>query len=347
MERRFVAQHGPTRVVFGAGARDALAEEVTRLGVHRVLVVGTPGRKDDLAAVRAALGDRVIDTLAIAAQHVPRELADQGQRAAADQQCDAVLAIGGGSAIGLGKAIALDGKARLIALPTTYAGSEMTAIYGITEDGVKRTGKDDRVRPALVIYDPRATLQLPLEITISSLWNAMAHAVQALWSPDIDGITRRGAEEGLRLIASALPRLSGRPDDLEARTDALEGAYHAAAALSVAGTGLHHQLCHTLGGSFGLNHASTHAAVLPHVVRFNRDAAPQALERVARAIDAGSADYGLAKLARGRPTLGDLGLKAEDLERVIAAVMTKPAPNPRAVTADGLRELLTGALGEA
>lgn len=344
MDRRFVAQHGPTRVVFGS--RDDLPAEITRLGCQRVLVVGTPGRKDDLEQVERALGGKVVATLATAAQHVPRALAEDAQAVAAHHDADAVLAIGGGSAIGLAKAVALAGRARMIALPTTYAGSEMTSIYGITDGGEKRTGKDDRVRAALVLYDPRATLGLPLEVTIASLWNAMAHAIQALWSP-VDAITRRGAEAGLQLIASALPRLSNRPDDLAARTDALEGAYHAGAALSVAGTGLHHQLCHVLGGSFGLPHAATHAAVLPHVVHYNRDVAADALARVARALDTGGAEFGLAKLAKGRPTLAALGLKRDDVDGVIAAVMTKPAPNPRGVTAEGLRDLLLGALGAA
>lgn len=344
MERRFAAQHGPTRIVFGVGARDALPDEITRLGVARVLVVGTPGRQGDLDAIGASLGDRCVGSLAIAAQHVPRELADQARQAARDRDADAVIAVGGGSAIGLGKAIALDGVVKLVALPTTYAGSEMTSIYGITEGGEKRTGKDERVRPRLVIYDPLATLGLPVETTVSSLWNAMAHAVNAIWADGVNAITRRGAEEGLRLIAAALPRLSGRPDDLAARTDALEGAYLAGAALGEVGTGLHHQLCHVLGGRFGLPHAATHAAVLPHVVRYNRDAADKALERVARAIDAGSADFGLAKLARGRPTLGALGLRAEHLDGVVATVMQKPAPNPRPVDAASLRALLEGAL---
>ncbi len=344
MERRFVAQHGPTRVVFGAGTRDTLSDEVTRLGATRVLVVGTPGRKDDLDAIKLTLGDRVVGSLAIAAQHVPRDLAEQARAEARSVEADAVLAVGGGSAIGLGKAVALDTPAKLIALPTTYAGSEMTPIYGITEGSEKRTGKDERVRPRLVIYDPIATLGVPVETTIASLWNAMAHAVNAMWSSNADAITRRGAEEGLRLIAAALPTLSGRPDDLAARTDALEGAYLAGAALGLAGTGLHHQLCHVLGGKFGLPHAATHAAVLPHVVRYNRDAAEKALERVARALDTGGAEFGLAKLARGRPTLGGLGLRAEDLDPVVAAVIAKPAPNPRPVDAASLRALLEGAL---
>ncbi|MCB9565087.1 MAG: iron-containing alcohol dehydrogenase [Kofleriaceae bacterium] len=349
MSRRFVAQRGATRVVFAAGAWEQVGTEAARLGVSRVLIVATPGRRAAAEAVAAALGARAAGIAAIAVEHVPVEVAARARRAADDARADAVLAIGGGSAIGLGKAVALEGRARLIALPTTYSGSEMTSIWGLTDGGVKRTGRDDRVRAQLVLYDPRATVGLPVGTSADSLWNAAAHAVEALWFPDVDPISELVAEEALRLIARALPAVVARPDDVAARTDALEGAFLAGATLADAGTGLHHKLCHVLGGMLGLPHAATHAALLPHVVRFHRAAAPRAMTRIARALGAADAADRLTALAARSPRRDLASLlgatpAATIIERVIDAVLAAPPPGPRPLDRDGLRGLLTAAL---
>lgn len=342
MSRRFVAQRGPTRVVFGVGSWDEVADEVARLGAERVLLVATPRGAADAAPIATALGERSAGVLAIAAEHVPAEIAARGRAAAGAAGADAVLAVGGGSAIGLGKAIALDGVARLIALPTTYSGSEMTAIYGITEAGAKRTGTDERVRAALVIYDPRATLALPRDTTAASLWNAMAHAVQALWSPGLDPAASADAEEALRLLAGSLPRLWVAPDDLDARTAALEGSYLAGGSLAAAGTGLHHKLVHILGGSFSLPHARTHAALLPRVIAANRDAAPDAIARIGRALGADDGVAAMRALAAAvdAPDLRALGLDPSQLDPVVDAVLASAPRNPRPLERAWLRALL-------
>jgi homogentisate 1,2-dioxygenase len=343
MSRTFRARRGATRILFGPGSWAELPAEARDLGVERALVVSTPGREADARRVAAGLAERAASVLAIAVEHVPAEVAERARRAAGEARADAVIAVGGGSAIGLGKAVALDTGARLIALPTTYSGSEMTSIYGITGQGEKRTGRDERVRAALVLYDPVETLRLPRAASIASMWNAMAHAVQALWTAHLDPAALLGAERGLGLLARSL---LAPLDDLAVRADALEGAYLAGAAIDAAGTGLHHRICHVLGGALGLHHADSHAAVLPHMVAFNRAAAPEALAAVARALSAVDPVSALAGLAAasGAPDLARAGLSQTDIDRVVAAALASPVENPRPVDEPSLRALLAGAL---
>jgi homogentisate 1,2-dioxygenase len=350
MGRAFSVQHGATRVVFGAGASDGILEEIVRLGAKRVLVVSAPGRKDDAAALAARLGTRGAGVLATAREHVPVDTVNVARREVAHSESDAVLALGGGSAIGLAKALALDGRVRVIAVPTTYSGSEMTPIYGITEGGEKRTGRDERVRPVLVVYDPTRTLRLSREMTVASLWNAMAHAVEALWAREADRATLLTAEEALRLLATSVARLAVRPDDAGTREEALEGAYLAGLVFGDAGGGLHHKVCHVLGGAFALPHAATHAAVLPHVVRFHRDAAPDAMRAIARALGVIDPVDGMDRLARltGAPlSLEGLGMPREGIERVVQMVLASPPFHPRLLEREAVRAMLAEAWAAA
>jgi maleylacetate reductase len=356
MARELVTQRGNTRVVFGAGASARIADALDRMGVTRVLVVGTPGRRDDAERIGAALGARTASVLAIAREHVPKAVAEQAAAEAARVAADAVLAMGGGSAIGLAKAVALGGRAKVVAVPTTYSGSELTAVWGMTDGGVKRTGRDERVRAALVVYDPALTVALPRDVTIASAWNAMAHAVEALWSPDAGDETARAAEESIALFARALPRLvgdgarpgaAGRLDDLEAREDALFAAYLAGVAISGATMGLHHKICHVLGGR-GMPHAATHAALLPFVVAFNRDApaAAPAMAALGRALghgDAGDALFALAARTSAPSSLRDLGLPRDAVGDVARDVVAARPANPRPIDEAALRELLVAA----
>jgi homogentisate 1,2-dioxygenase len=349
MARHFSVQHGTTRVVFGRGASERLLKEVEALGSERVLTLSTPGREGEARGFASALGARSMGVLPAAREHVPAETVVAARREVDRTGADAVLALGGGSAIGLGKALAqtsVDRRLRIIAVPTTYSGSEMTPVYGITEDGKKKTGRDERVRPALVLYDPRLTLGLPREVTVASLWNAMAHAVEALWSNAADRATRLVAEEALRLAASSLPRLVARLDDEDAREDALEGAYMAGISFADAGGGLHHKLCHVIGGMFALPHAATHAVLLPHVVAFHRLAAPDAMAAMARALGVVDPVDGIERLARVTDaplSLEKLGMPREGLARVAEAMLRSPQYHPRAIEAASLAALLAAA----
>jgi len=347
MALQFAVNRGGVRVVFGRGAQAGLGAELAALGLGRVLVLCSPTRQPEALALSASLGPRRVGVCALAREHVPRQDADAAAQAASAAGADGVLAVGGGSAIGLAKAVALALPMRVAALPTTYAGSEMTSIFGVSEDGVKRTGRDERARPVLVVYDPELTLALPVATSVVSALNAVAHAVEALYASGIDPATQWMAEESLRCLAPAIAGICRAPREPDARERALYGAHLAGSALGAVGMGLHHRICHVLGGSFGLPHAQTHAALLPHVVAFNAAAAPDAVARAARAIGAASAAQGLFELARrsGAPTdLRSLGLRETDLDAAAQRVAEHPGPNPRAASAADVRAILQRAL---
>lgn len=310
MSRSFEVR-GTERVVFGAGSSRRIADEMP---FERVLVVSTKGRAADAKAIADRLGAKSVGVLAIAQEHVPRAVADEGKKVAAEKNADAVLAYGGGSAIGLAKAIALDGNAKVIAIPTTYSGSEMTSLWGITDGNEKRVGKDDRVRPALVFYDPDLLADLPRDVAVASVWNALAHAVEALWVPNADPASLAIAEVAVRKLAKSVAHL----DDAVFRAQALEGAHLAGSVIARVGSGLHHQLCHRLGGAYGMPHAATHAALLPHMVRHHRAAAPDAMRALARALGVIDPVRGIEALARATGVavaLAKLGMPKEGIDR--------------------------------
>jgi alcohol dehydrogenase class IV len=336
----------PSRVVFGPGSLDRLPGEVQRLGVGRALVLCTPGRRPQAEELASSLGDLAGGIYDRATQHVPVELAEDARREARRLGADCCVALGGGSTIGLAKATALDTDVTIVAIPTTYSGSEMTPIWGLTENGEKRTGRDRRVLPRLVLYDPALTTNLPARVSGPSGMNAIAHCVEALYAPDANPITSLMAEEGIRALAAALPAVVRAPTDLAARSGALYGAWLAGAALGAVGMGLHHKLCHTLGGSFNLPHAETHTVILPHAAAYNRDAAPEAMRRVAHALGVEDAAGGLFDLAKsiGAPTaLVEIGMAASDLDRAADLATRNPYANPAPVTRAGVRALLEDA----
>jgi len=342
----FAVTHSAVRVVFGAGASAGLAQELGRLDLSRPLFVCSERARPDVDRLAADLEPGQRHFFTGARQHVPEADVAAAVQAAERANADCVVCYGGGSAIGFGKAIALRRAVAVVAIPTTYSGSEMTPIWGITGAAGKRTGRDERVRPRLVLYDPALGRELPLATAIPSLFNAMAHAVEALYADAVDPITALMAEEAIRALAASAPRLAADPRDADARERALYGAYLAGAALGTVGMALHHKLCHVLGGSFGMPHAETHTVVLPHVIRYNQPAAPEAIARVARAIDADDAAAGLYDLqARvGAPTsLRELGLAEADLDRAAELAVQSAYYNPRELDAGEIRALLQDA----
>jgi alcohol dehydrogenase class IV len=335
--KAFVYQSQPSRVVFGAGSLAHLEREIELLGARRTLVLSTPGQRRQAHAVADRLGSRAAGVFARAAMHVPIEIAREARAEARRLGADCAIAIGGGSTTGLAKAIALDSGLPILAIPTTYAGSEMTPIYGITEAGLKKTGKDARVLPRTVIYDPELTLALPVPLSVTSGMNAVAHAAEGLYARDGNPVMSLMAEEGIRAIAKALPALRQRGDDIDARSDALYGAWLCGTVLGHVGMALHHKLCHTLGGSFNLPHAEVHTVILPQAIAFNAPAAPQAMARIARALgveDASGAAAALFDLARdnGAPVaLRDIGMQEADLDRAAELAVGNPYWNPREI----------------
>jgi maleylacetate reductase len=346
----FVYQSPATRVIFGAGTLSRLPDEVALLGAQRALVLCTPEQRASAEQVAALLGERAAGIFDGAAMHVPIEVARAARETARRLDADCAVAIGGGSTTGLGKAIALESGLPIIAVPTTYAGSEMTPIYGLTEGGLKKTGRDERVRPKSVIYDPELTLGLPLPMTVTSAFNAIAHAVEGLYAPDGNPVIALMAEEGIRASAAALPALQRDPRDLGARSVALYGAWLCGTVLGAITMGLHHKLCHTLGGSFDLPHADVHTVVLPHALAYNAAAAPDAMVRVARALGVADAARGLHDLARrlGAPTsLAAIGMPADGLDRAADLAVQNQYPNPRPLERTALRALLQRAFDGA
>ncbi len=338
----FVYNAPAMRVVFGAGSVAELAKEVDRLGAKRALLLATPGRTAMVKSVADPLGIRVAGVFDRVVMHTPLQLAEEARRLAASVQADCCVVVGGGSTIGFGKAIALTSALPLLAVPTTYSGSEMTTIWGISEGGAKKTGRDPKVLPKTVIYDPALTLDLPPHVSAASGMNAMAHCVEALYAHDGNPIVSMMAEEGIRALACALPRVMENPKDIDARSDALYGAWLAGCTISTTSIALHHKLCHVLGGSFNLPHAETHSIVLPHAVRYNESAA-EAMRRIERALgkrDAAAAIYDLEKKLRLPLRLADIGMKEQDLERAARIAADAPYPNPRKVEYAPVLELL-------
>jgi maleylacetate reductase len=343
---QFVYASHPGRVVFGAGSLAHLGREIELLGARRALVLSTPEQRASAEDIARRLGERCAGVFDRAVMHVPIETAREARAEAARLGADCAVAIGGGSTTGLGKAIALESALPILAIPTTYAGSEMTTIYGITEDGLKKTGRDARVLPRTVLYDPELTLGLPTGLSATSGMNAIAHAVEALYAVDANPVISLIAEEGIRALATGLPRVLEAPTDIDARSNALYGAWLCGIALNGCAMALHHKLCHTLGGSFNLPHAETHTVVLPHATAYNAKAAPEAMARIARALGADDAARGLFDLERrlGTPmSLAAIGMPADGLDRAADIAVSAPYPNPRPLERAAIRALLEDA----
>ena len=348
--RRFTYPEGvynalPERVVFGVGAVDRLGEEVERLGARRVVVVCTPGRRRSADDLATGLGPRCAGVLADAKTQVPIETAQAGRAEARRLGADCLVTIGGGASTGLGKAIALETGTPLIAIPTTYSGSEMTGFCGITIAGVKRMHADRRMVAKTVIYDPALTVSLPPAVSGPSGMNALAHCVEALYVATAGPIPFLMAEEGVRALRRSLPAVVREPDNLEARSEALYGAYMAGGALT-GGFAIHHGLAHVLGGSFGIEHGIAHAVMLPHSVAFNAPAVPEAIARLTAALEVEDAAAGLFDLAvelKVPTSLKELGVRDGDLDRAAEIAVETAHDNPRPVDVAGMRAVLEDA----
>src|SRR3954468_2785206 len=340
---RFTYQALPARVVFGSGTLAELATELDRLGIGRALVLTTPGQRDKGAAIAASVAPRAAGVLATATMHTPVDVTEAALARLREFGADGLVAIGGGSTIGLGKALALRTDLPQVVVPTTYAGSEMTPVLGETAHGVKTTRSDPRILPETVIYDVELTMSLPPALSATSGLNAIAHAVEALYARERNPITSIMAERGIGAFARALPAIVANPSNREARAGALEGAWLCGTCLGAVGMALHHKLCHALGGALALPHAETHAVILPHATAYNAPAAPEAMGSIARALGTTDAAGGLWDLAGriGAPrALSDLGMAEDAIERVADLAVANPYWNPRPVEREAVRALL-------
>lgn len=336
----------PSRVIFGAGRREEVGEELDRLGVNRALVLSTADQSETCATFAAMIGDRLGAIYPGAVMHTPVQVTEAAMHQMKQMNCDGILSVGGGSTIGLGKAIAYRTDLPQLVVPTTYAGSEMTPILGQTEGGVKTTLRSPKVLPETVIYDPELTLTLPDFISGPSGMNAIAHSVEALYAQDANPIISMMAEESIRALGAALPGVMADGSNLAARGDALYGAWLAGACLGSVGMALHHKICHTLGGSFDLPHADVHCLMIAYSAAYNREAAHEAMSRIARALGAEDAASGLYDLLQsvGRvKSLAELGMTEAGLDRAADLAVQNPYYNPRPVTREGVRDMLQAA----
>ncbi|QFY63013.1 maleylacetate reductase (plasmid) [Rhizobium grahamii] len=335
----------PARIVFGDGASKTVSEWIAKSGAKRALVLSTPHQKADAEALAKEIGEPVCGVFAGAVMHTPVDVTEIAMKVLAETKADCLVALGGGSTTGLGKALAYRTDLLQIVVPTTYAGSEVTPILGQTEGGRKTTVKDVKILPEIVIYDPLLTHGLPVQMSVTSGLNAMAHAVEGLYARDRNPISTLMAIEGLRAFARSLPKIVQAPDSAEARSDALYGAWLCGTVLGAVGMALHHKICHTLGGSFDTPHAETHAVMLPHTAGFNAKAASSELAPVAE-IFGGSVGGGLWDFAKavGAPlSLRDFGLTEADLDRASAIAVENPYWNPQPIDRQAIRQLLQNA----
>ncbi|MFD6388661.1 maleylacetate reductase [Nocardia sp. NPDC055029] len=338
----------PGRVVFGAGtARTRLLVELDLLGAQRILLIATDAEGEVATRMCAPFADRVVATFAQVRPHVPVEVAELARKAATEADADLVLSVGGGSTTGTAKAVAHTTGLPILAVPTTYAGSEVTPVWGMTDRGRKTTGTDQRVLPKTVVYDPELTASLPVDLSVASGLNAVAHCVEAFWAPRRSPVSSAVAEDGIRHLVAGLATLADVPTDPASRSELLLGAYLAGSAFAVAGSGLHHKICHVLGGAFDLPHAQTHAIVLPYVLAYNAPNAAEATDRITRALGRTDIVDALRELGAGLGVpagLGELGMSEAEIDTVIDDITAiAPADNPTPVTEEGVRAILSGA----
>lgn len=345
MAEPFVYTANPGRVIFGEGTIARLPEEVERLGLNRVLVLATPQQEADAQRLADTLGDRSAGLFAGAVMHTPVDVTEGAMAIVAERGVDGVVAIGGGSTIGLGKAIAFRTDLPQIVIPTTYAGSEMTPILGETADGAKATRSDAKILPEVVIYDVDLTMTLPAGLSGTSGINAIAHAIEALYARDRNPVISLMAVEGIGALARALPVIAADPADKAARSDALYGAWLCGSCLGAVGMALHHKLCHVLGGSFDLPHAETHTIVLPHALAYNAPAIPDVLKRLLPVLgrDPARALYDLAGAVGAKRGLRHLGMDEMAIDEAVSRAMASPYWNPRPLEAGPLRALIARA----
>ena len=343
---RFVHDTLPQRVCFGSGAAAAnLSAEIKNLGAMNVMLIA--------AKEEAALAETVAAGIPVAVRHddvvmhVPVDVAERAREVAAESEADVLVSVGGGSTTGLAKAIALTTGLPIVAVPTTYAGSEATPVWGLTEGAKKTTGIDLRVLPKVIVYDAALTISLPVGMSVASGLNALAHCADSMWAPNANPINTAFAVEGIRSLQTGLPKVVADPEDLEGREHALYAAYLSAASFASAGSGLHHKICHVLGGKYNLPHAQTHATVLPYVLAFNAPAASEAEKRIATAFGTWTAIDGLVALKEelnAPHALADYGFTEDAIPEAADAILPSvPPSNPRPVTAGDLRTLLRAA----
>ncbi len=357
------------QVLFGAGVVRSLPDVLRQIGARRVLFVTTQGRAEstDGASVQQLLGRSLVSTFASVQSHVPAPLVQEAVRQARRDAIDAVVSFGGGSCADLGKAVCWFTEQAQgtpgatwadrpvvphVSIPTTYSGAELTPFFGMTDPatGQKSGAGGPTTAPLAAIYDPALTLSTPTRVSAETGMNALAHCVEAAWSPSRTPEAEAIALAGARRITQALPLVVAQPDDMAARTDMLTAAVLAGRCLQNASMGVHHGLAQLVGGRTGMSHGLANAVILAHAVRFNAEVTPAEVRRIGEAIGApddpaGSIAALVAQL--GLPTrLSAAGMTEDDLDAVVASSGSNSSvrSNPRTVTEADARAILSAAM---
>lgn len=332
-------------VFFGQGSISRLEEAITTVGGKRAILLSTPQQAEQARTVTQGAAS-IVDMFDGATMHTPVEVTEKALKAVEVARADCLVAFGGGSTIGLAKAIALRTDLPQVAIPTTYAGSEMTPILGQTEHGRKTTLKSPKVLPELVLYDVDLTIGLSAGMSGTSGINAIAHAVEGLYAEDTNPVMRMVAAAGIEALAESLPWIVKKANDIDARSQALYGAWLCGMVLGSVGMALHHKLCHTLGGSFDLPHAQTHTIVLPHAVAYNGPAIPDAMDILRRALktdDPAQALYDLGRAVEAPAALRDIGMPEDGIEKAADQAVQNAYWNPKRLERAELRDLIARA----
>lgn len=344
--RTFVYQDFSPRVVFGAGAISRLSDELDGMSVGHTVLLCTPGRAKQAEAV-AQLNN--IDRFTISAcadKDVSQTAYDRLCADVATSAADAVVALGGGSPISLGKAWRANENRPLLIVPTTYSGAEMAANWFVGQLPERRVGRGQEALPNTVIYDPELTFDVPAKVSAASGMNAMAHAVESLYAPDTNPVVQTMAKDAIRRLGNSLPKISADPGDIGARSDALLAGWISASFRSR--SGLDHLLAQRIRQHFNLDHGATHAAVLPYAVAFNAPEAPAAMQMICDALDSADPALGLYELnvRLGLHTgLRALGMPAGGIEEVVELIADTECTNPRQFDRDDLRRIVNAAFG--
>ncbi|MCG7335224.1 maleylacetate reductase [Sporosarcina sp. ACRSM] len=336
------------RTLFGEGSLEEIGKETEKLNGSRTLIISTPRQKELNERISDLLGKRCAGIYTDVIQHVPIETVEKAMETVNELEIDSLVAVGGGSTVGLAKAIALQKPIPIIAIPTTYSGSEMTSVWGITENGYKTTGKNPNVKPQTVIYDPLLTTSLPTYLTIVSGVNALAHCVEALYAKNSNPITSIMAQEGIQSLYNGLPKVVANPREISSRSEVLYGAWLSGTVLGSVEMALHHKLCHVLGGSYKLPHAETHTVILPYVIAYNAKYAPSAVQAISKSIgidrdDVAGTLFDLIKSFGVKTSLAEIGMRENDLDEAAEFVIRNPYYNPRPVDQKSIRILLENA----
>jgi len=336
----------PARIVFERGGRNRAAGILADMGLSRALVLSTEAQKEAADGFACSLGKSCLGVYSGAKMHTPVEATASALEIVRDQRVDCTIAFGGGSTIGLSKAVAYQTDLPQIAVPTTYAGSEVTNILGQTENGVKTTLKSPKVIPEVVIYDPELTLSLPVGMSVTSGINALAHAVEALYARDRNPLSDMAAAQGAGALIAALPKIVDDPQDIDAREQAFCGSWLCGTVLGQVGMALHHKLCHTLGGLFDLPHAETHTVILPYAIAYNAAAVPELLQPLSEALGGGDPGTALWELSGnlGAPrSLEELGMPENGMAQAAEHAVSNPYWNPRPIEREPIEALIRAA----